>query len=96
MSHVQVRRDAIGSRYVAEVDGAEVGFIDFFAGAGIVELIHTEVDEAHRGKGIASALVRHALDDIRAQSMQVIPICDYAQTWIEHHPDYVDLVVRPP
>jgi predicted GNAT family acetyltransferase len=96
MSHVEVSRDTEESRYVALVDGEEAGFIDFFAGAGVVELIHTEVDEALRGKGVASALVRHALDDIRAHSMKVIPICQYEPTWIEHHPDYADLVVRLP
>lgn len=96
MSHVEVQRETADARYVALVDGEQVGFIEFFARAGVVELIRTEVDQSQRGKGIASALVRHALDDIRSQQMQVVPICDYVQTWIEHHPDYADLVVKAP
>ncbi len=96
MSHVEVRRDADASRYVALVDGQEAGHIDMFARAGVVELIHTEVDQAYQGKGVASSLVRHALDDIRAQQMQVVPICEYVQKWIASHDDYADLVVRAP
>ena len=94
MTHVEVTRDPEASQYVATLDGARAGFIDYFARAGVVELIHTEVDDAFAGKGIASTLARHALDDIRSQSMQVIATCEYVRAWIEKHPAYQDLVVR--
>ncbi len=92
MNDVIVLRDDQASRYTALVDGEIVGRIDFSQRDGVVNLLHVEVDSAHRGKGVASTLVRHALDDVRAQSMQVIPTCPYARQWLKAHPDYADLV----
>ena len=94
MTHVEVTRDPEASQYVATLDGVRAGFIDYFARAGVVELIHTEVDDKFVGRGVASTLVRHALDDIRSQGMQVIPSCPYVREWLEKHPDYDSLVLR--
>ncbi len=92
MSHVEVHRDDEGSRYLALVDGEPAGLVDFRARAGVVNLLHVEVDVAYRGRGIASAMVRYAMDDVRARSMSVIPTCPYAQRWLEKHPADADLV----
>jgi predicted GNAT family acetyltransferase len=93
VKHVAVARNPQTSRYEARLDGQFVGLIDYFAGAGVIDLIHTEVLPEFADRGIASTLVRHALDDIRAQSMQVIPTCEYVQSWIERHPAYANLVI---
>lgn len=94
MAHVEVVRDPESSRYEARVDGDLAGWIDYFARAGAVQLVHTQVLDDFAGKGIGSALVRHALDEIRSQGMAVIPTCEYAQEWIERHPAYADLVAQ--
>lgn len=89
-----ITRNPETSRYEARLDGALVGWIDYFAGAGSIDLAHVEVVPEHRGGGIASTLVRHALDEIRVQNMLVIPTCDYVEAWIDRHPDYADLLAR--
>ena len=94
MSHIDVVRDPQSSRYEARIDGRLVGWIDYFAGAGSIDLVHVEVVEEYFGAGVASALVRHALDEIRTQMMQVIPTCDYVQAWIDRHAEYADLVMH--
>jgi predicted GNAT family acetyltransferase len=52
----------------------------------------TEVPEALEGQGIGSALARGALDDVRAQGLQVIPLCPFVAAFIRRHPEYLDLV----
>ena len=52
----------------------------------------TKVDPAFGGQGIGSILVRCALEDLRSRGLQVIPECDFAQAWIDKHPDYADLL----
>jgi predicted GNAT family acetyltransferase len=55
---------------------------------------HTEVDPDAGRSGLGGALVRAALDDVRAKGESVVPLCPFLRGWIERHPDYADLV-RP-
>lgn len=49
---------------------------------------HTEVSDAHAGKGLAAVLAKHALDDAIAAGLTIIPVCPYIKSWIRRHPDY--------
>ena len=92
MSEVQIRNDTETNRYQAWVGDEVAGFIDYRPGRGSVDLVHTEVDDAFEGQGIASTLVRGALDDIRSQGdLSVEASCPFVKDWIERHPDYQDL-----
>jgi predicted GNAT family acetyltransferase len=44
------------------------------------------------GRGIASALVRAAMDAARAEGWKVVPACSYAAAWMQKHPEYRDLL----
>lgn len=59
---------------------------------GRIVFTHTVVDPAFEGRGVGSALVRTALDDARAKGLSVVPLCPFFRGWIDHHPDYADLV----
>lgn len=50
-------------------------------------LIHTEVPEAMGGHGIAGQLVQAAVDEAVASGMTIVPLCPYARSWLERHPD---------
>jgi uncharacterized protein len=54
--------------------------------------LHTETDERFQGRGLASTLVRAALDQVRAKGAAVLPYCPFVRAWLRRHPDYVDLV----
>jgi predicted GNAT family acetyltransferase len=76
--------------------GEEVlGFIDYQLSAHTIVLVHTEVDEAHSGKGYAATLARSALDEARSRGLRVVPTCPYVASYIRKHPEYADLVERP-
>ena len=57
-----------------------------------ISLIHTEVDPAFEGRGLAGRLARYSLDDARKRQLAVLPFCPYVQSWIKRHPEYADLV----
>lgn len=81
------------SRYEAHQDGQIVAFADYRQTAEGIEFPHTVVDQRANGRGIGSALVRFALDDVRARNLgPVIPRCWFVAGWIERHPEYAELV----
>jgi uncharacterized protein len=50
-------------------------------------LIHTEVPEELEGRGLGGTLVSAAVDRAADQGMTVVPLCPFARTWLERHPD---------
>ncbi len=60
-----------------------------------VDFVHTEVDEAYGGRGLASRLVGFALADVRSSGKRVIPHCPYVAAWIKKHPEYADITDWP-
>ena len=50
-------------------------------------LVHTEVPEALRGRGLGGRLVRAAVERAAAESLTLVPICSYAREWLTTHPD---------
>ena len=88
-----VTDNAARKRYEITEDGEQVGFLTYRLGDGFIDMIHSEVDREHSGRGLAGILVRFALDDARARGLAVVPFCPYVASFIaEHRDEYVDLV----
>ena len=67
--------------YVVE-DGEEVGEVTFPERDDVYVINHTYVDDRLRGQGIASELVRRAVEEIENRGGQVKATCSYAQLWL--------------
>ncbi len=80
------------SRYEIQVDGAVAGFTQYRSTPGVVDFVHTEIDDAHEGQGLGGQLARGALDDVRANGQKVIATCPFIKGWIAKHEDYQDLL----
>jgi predicted GNAT family acetyltransferase len=91
-ANLLIRDDSEEGRYVGELDGSIVASALYKVRDSTWIFFHTEVDEVHSGEGIASALARFALDDVRAQGGRVVPICPFVAAFIRRHPEYQDLV----
>ena len=93
MSEVHTVRNQERDRYEAFVGDELAGFAEYRLRDGIIEFTHTEVDDAFEGHGVGSTLARDALDDVRRDgSRRVVASCPFIKEWIEHHPDYEDLL----
>lgn len=54
--------------------------------------VHTEIDPAFEGRGLASVLIKFALDEMRARGAAVLPQCPFVRRYISRHQEYLDLV----
>jgi predicted GNAT family acetyltransferase len=88
-----VTDDEAAQRYVASIDGALAGTIEYVVKYGRLALIHTEVLPAYEGRGVGGTLVRFALDDARRRGLRVIPTCPFVRSYVEAHPETQDIVV---
>jgi predicted GNAT family acetyltransferase len=80
------------SRFELHVGGELAGFVTYRIRGQAIDLLHTQVDPAFQGGGLASKLAQASLDDASARHMAVLPTCPYIRSWIRRHPDYADLV----
>ncbi|MEU4401747.1 GNAT family N-acetyltransferase [Micromonospora orduensis] len=82
------------NRFEILVDDALAGFTAYVPRGEALVLTHTEVDPGFQGKGVASALIRGALDEIRARGGRLVPQCRFVAAFVDKHPEYADLVVE--
>jgi predicted GNAT family acetyltransferase len=54
--------------------------------------IHTEIEREYEGRGLATTLIRTALDEMRTRGISVLPYCPFVRGFIAKHSDYLDLV----
>ena len=78
------------SRFELHVDSA-VAFANYRLAAGKVVITHTETPPALRGRGIASQLVKGALELIRADGLKVVAGCSFVVDYLDGHPEFADL-----
>ena len=87
---VEVTDSAERSRYEAHVDGELAGFSAYQLGGADIVFTHTEVHL--EGRGVGSALVHGALDDVRRKgTLRVVAQCPFLKAYLEKHPEYADL-----
>ena len=56
---------------------------------------HTEVSEDYAGQGLASVLVKEAIESAIADGQKIVPVCPYVTKWLPRHPEYNEHVVQP-
>ncbi|WP_428962355.1 GNAT family N-acetyltransferase [Micromonospora fluostatini] len=81
-------------RYEARVDGDLAGYASYLRGVGnVLVLTHTEILPGYEGRGVASTLIRGALDDARHRQRKVVPVCPFVTRFLDRHgAEYADLV----
>lgn len=55
-------------------------------------LLHTEVESSHQHQGVAGAMVRRVLDEIRAREGTITAICPFVADYLSRTTTYADLV----
>ena len=91
MAAGDVRDNKALSRFELDVGGA-LAFANYRLTPSSVIITHTETPFALRGRGIASELVRGALQLIRADGLKVIAGCGFVVDYLRKHPEFSDLV----
>ncbi|MBZ6247415.1 N-acetyltransferase [Streptomyces olivaceus] len=90
MSDIEIRHDRAAGLLRAVAGGEGVGRIEYFvldAPERALVPVHTVVEPAHEGKGIAGSLARELYGIARREGVSVAPLCSYVVKWAERHPD---------
>jgi predicted GNAT family acetyltransferase len=89
---VVVHRNDPHHRYEAHLDGRLAGYLDYRERDDEIVLVHTETLEGFQGRGVASALARFALDDVRSRGRRAVLLCPFLQSWLTRNPQYRDIM----
>jgi predicted GNAT family acetyltransferase len=82
----EVTDDKQQSRFEVRIDGTLAELI-YRLRAGRLVLVHTGVPDELGGRGVAGLLVQAAVDRARAEGLTIVPLCPFARSWLERHPD---------
>jgi len=89
---VTVRDNPQSLCYEVLIDGEVIGTIVYEHSGPRTVFLHTIVEPEFRGRGIATTLVKTALDDLRAKGRPLSNYCNFVSEFIADHPDYADLL----
>ncbi len=84
-----MRHNAAESRYELDTDRGLAVAAYREEGDRLI-FTHTEVPPADEGKGVATRLVRAALDDARRRGFKIVPACSFVVAFVRRHREYND------
>ncbi|KPH97222.1 hypothetical protein OK074_6620 [Actinobacteria bacterium OK074] len=90
MSDIEIRDDRAAGRLEAYEGDEVVGRIEYFVledPRGALVPVHTIVEPAHEGRGIAGSLARELYTVSARESLPVAPLCPYVVAWAARHPE---------
>jgi AcrR family transcriptional regulator len=90
---VHVAHEPDRARYRALVGDRPAGWLTYERTERLVVLTGTEVDPVLEDLPVAGAMVRRALDDVRAEgTTRVLAGSSFVTWWVQCHPEYADLL----
>ena len=87
-----VRDNPERHRFEIDLGDGTFAIAEYTLRPGKIMFTHTEVPEAHEGKGIGKTLIRFALDAARDRGLKVIPICPFFAGYMQKHGEVQDLL----
>lgn len=75
---IDIRFERENNRAIAIINNKIVGKCDFLIDNNTWNIIHTEVDSAYQGQGIAKDLVICVIENAKKENFKVIADCSYA------------------
>jgi predicted GNAT family acetyltransferase len=90
MATGSVHANKARQRFELDAGGA-LAFANYRLTPNAVIITHTETPPALRGRGIASDLVKGALELIRADGLKVVAGCGFVVDYLQKHPEFADL-----
>jgi predicted GNAT family acetyltransferase len=86
-----VRNNTALNRFELDIDGYQA-VAYYRMTPGVITFVHTEVPQALSGQGVATRLIRGALEMVRALGLKVVAQCPFVSAFMGKHPEYNDLL----
>ncbi len=78
--------------FFAKEDGKNMGYLSYeWATPTVFAIMHTVVEDAFQGKGVAKALLNAAVSYARENGYKIRPICPYAEKVFQRGDEYNDI-----
>ena len=78
-------------QYELWLDDELVSLAAYAHSGGVVTIPHVETAPARQDQGYAALLMDGVVDDVRARSLTIRPLCPYAAGYMRERPDTHDL-----
>lgn len=88
----EVRHNEAGSQFELPTD-AGLAFAAYRRDGDVWTFTHTIVPPEAEGHGVASTLIRFALETVDAAGGRIVPQCRFVRAYIDRHPEWARLVV---
>ena len=79
------------SRYELAEEGV-TAFANYRREGDVLSIPYVESPPELRGKGTAGRLMEGVAAHARAENLKIVPICGYAVSWFQRHPEHKDLL----
>lgn len=90
---MEVIHDIEKQKFYVVIDELE-SHLEYVRMNNILNLNHTYVPNALRGRGIAGKIVKAALTFAEQNNLKIIPSCSYVAAYIQRHTEYESLLAR--
>lgn len=88
---MDVQHNEADSRFETTVAGG-LALAAYSLRDGVATFTHTEVPQAAEGQGVASVMVKFALDHAKREGWKVVPQCSFVKGYIDRHSEYKEMV----
>jgi uncharacterized protein len=89
---IQTTNNVELSRFEVYADGQLAGYSSYRLQNCRMSMLRTWTDPGFQRRGLASAVVRAALESARSRGIEVLPYCGFVAWYIRHNHQYLDLV----
>ncbi len=92
---ITLERNGRQGRYLLPLPDSQPAQLTFVeTGPDRITIDYSFVPPAYRGKGVALKLVKRAVEDARAKSYKITPLCGYVASEFRRHPQWADVLER--
>jgi uncharacterized protein len=72
--------------------GEHVVYADIRREGDVVYIDYVFAPPALRGTGAAGKFMEGLMSVFRTENLKTVPLCGYAATWVQRHPEYKELL----
>ncbi|GAA0193122.1 putative GNAT family acetyltransferase [Brevundimonas nasdae] len=91
MADPEIRDNAERHQYELPVEG-EIAVVTYNLSPPNLMITETLVPQRLEGRGIASRLAKHVIEDARERELLILPVCPFFAAYFQKHPDLADTV----
>lgn len=88
---LEVKHNEQANRFEVAL-GDQFGVVEYQKEGSTYVFTHTGVPREYGGQGIADRLAHDALETVKAEGGQVVPVCPFIKAYIQRHQEYQPLV----